>query len=140
MEEPFEFPQHQHKLYKSRSIYIATFLGGPLVAGYMISENFKALGQSEKIRNTWLITIGVTIVIFSLMFFGSFMEKVPKYIIPILYAGATELLVSKYQGKAINEHIEKGGPIYSGWKVFLISIIGLLIFVAILLVPFLIFS
>ena len=37
--------QKDLKLYSHRAIGGATFLGGPLAAGYMIGENFKVLNK-----------------------------------------------------------------------------------------------
>ena len=56
------------KIYKDRAFWVGTFLGGPLVAGYLFSENFKSLGQPEKVKPTWIITIIATVVIFGGIF------------------------------------------------------------------------
>ncbi len=31
------------KIYKDKAIWVGTFLGGPLVAGYFFSKNYKTL-------------------------------------------------------------------------------------------------
>jgi len=38
------------KIYKAKEIYVGTFLGGPLVAGYTIAENFKIFGEIDKAK------------------------------------------------------------------------------------------
>jgi hypothetical protein len=41
------------KLYKDKAIWIGTFIGGPLVAGYLIAENYKKLGQDKNASKSW---------------------------------------------------------------------------------------
>lgn len=36
------------KIYKDRAIWAGTFLGGPLVAGYLIAENFKVFNEKKR--------------------------------------------------------------------------------------------
>lgn len=38
------------KIYKDKTIYIATFLGRPLVAGYLIANNFKVFNEPTKVK------------------------------------------------------------------------------------------
>jgi hypothetical protein len=49
MEEILDAEKPMQKIYNTKAIIIGTFLGGPLVAGYFIAENFKAF--NEKIIN-----------------------------------------------------------------------------------------
>jgi riboflavin synthase alpha subunit len=56
------------KIYTEKAIRVGTFLGGPLVAGYFMAENFKVFGDSEKAKKTWIITILATLSIFALIF------------------------------------------------------------------------
>ena len=52
------------KLYTENAIRVATFLGGPLIAGYLIADNYRQLGEERHIQTTWLITILATVAIF----------------------------------------------------------------------------
>ncbi len=113
-----------YQLYKERAVYLGTFLGGPLVAGYLFAENFKRLGEQAKARLAWLIAIVSTIAIIGLLFIIPDIEKVPSYLIPIVYAAIAEYLVRKYQGTSIHSHIEKGGQVYSAWRVVWIGLVG----------------
>lgn len=54
MEENVLQPIPTFKLYKDKAIYLGTFIGGPLVAGYLIAENFKQLGQLGKVKTLGL--------------------------------------------------------------------------------------
>lgn len=115
------------KVYKDRAVYVGTFLGGPLVAGYLSAENFKNLGQQEKVKTAWLIGIISTIVIIGMVFFIPNIEKIPSYIIPLIYAGIAQFLVQKNQGSAIKSHIDNGGQVYSVWRAVWIGLVGAVI-------------
>ena len=113
MEENLLPVQPTFKLYKDRSIYIGTFLGGPLVAGYLASENFKQLGQPGKVQVSWAIGICATVLLFGAVFLIPGIEKVPNVIIPLVYTGIAQLLVQRFQGAAIKTHLETGGQAFS---------------------------
>lgn len=121
-----------YKLYKDRSVYIGTFLGGPLVAGYLAAENFNHLGDPGKAKPTWIIAIMATILIFAAIFLIPDIEKIPRLIIPILYSALAQYLVGKYQGAAIKSHIERGGQTYSVWRVVWIGLVGLVVLTGII--------
>jgi len=137
MEENLLSIQPDYKLYKDNAVYIGTFIGGPLVAGYLAAENFKKLGESDKARNAWIISIIATIIIFALIlliFLIPGTVKIPNYIIPLIYTGIAQYLVKHYQGPAIKEHIEKGGLTYKAWRAVWIGLIGLVVLCAIIIV------
>lgn len=115
------------RIYKDKAFLLGTFLGGPLVAGYLFAENFKAFGQPEKVKPTWIIAILVTIIIFTTIFMIPESINIPNQIIPITYTAITFGLFKKYQEEKTTEHIEQGGLIYGWGKVILVGIIGLLI-------------
>ena len=120
------------KLYKDRAIYVGTFLGGPLVEGYLAAENFKQLGQQDKVKTAWTIAIIATVVIFGGIFLVPDIKKVPRYIIPLIYTAIAQFLIQKYQGVAIKTHIENGGKTYSVWRAVWIGLVGLVILMAII--------
>lgn len=41
---------NQQKAFTPKHILTATFLGGPLVIGYMLANNYKVFGKSEKCK------------------------------------------------------------------------------------------
>jgi hypothetical protein len=120
-------PIPDYKLYKDRSVYVGTILGGPLVAGYLAAENFKQLGQPEKVKNAWFIAIIATLVLLGIAFFIPGIQKTPGYIIPLLYSGIAQYLIQRFQGNAIKEHIQQGGQVYSVWRAVWIGLVGLVI-------------
>lgn len=118
------------KIYKDRAISIGTFLGGPLVAGYLIAENFKVFKDNEKAKTTWIIAIFTTIVLFGGLSFIPENIKIPNQIIPIIYTVIASSLAKRFQEQKSKEHIENGGKYYSWWRIIVIGIIGLLISVS----------
>jgi hypothetical protein len=122
------------KLYKDRAIYVGTFLGGPLTAGYLTAENFKHLRQYDKVKTTWIVAIIATVVIFGGIFLIPGIEKVPNYIIPLIYTVIAQYLVKHFQGNQITDHIKNGGQIYSVWRAVWIGLVGLAITLAIIFV------
>jgi hypothetical protein len=115
------------KIYKDKAFWVGTFLGGPLVAGYLFSENFKALGQPEKVKPTWIITIIATVVIFGGIFLIPDNINIPNQIIPIIYTAIAFGLFKKHQEEIATEHIEQGGLIYNWGRVIGVGVVGLLI-------------
>src|SRR6266487_6381979 len=85
------------KIYKDRAIYVGTFLGGPLVAGYLIAENFKIFSEPDRAKKTWIYAIIATVVIFGGIFLIPDTVKIPNQIIPLIYTGITYYLVQHFQ-------------------------------------------
>jgi hypothetical protein len=134
MEENLLVAPPAFKLYRDKSIYVGTFLGGPLAAAYLITENFKALGQSDKIRNTWIIAILATIAIFSAALLIPGVQKLPPWVIPLIYTAIAQLIVQRFQGVALKRHEEKGGSFFSVWRAVLAGIISVAITIAVAVV------
>ena len=127
MEQTIDSQTASKKIYKDREIWGGTFLGGPLVAGYLIAENFKVFNEPEKAKKTWVYAIISTIVIFGGIFLLIDTEEIPRQIIPLCYTAIAYFLVRHYQGTLINSHINSGGQTYSWWRTIGISLIGAVI-------------
>ena len=135
MEDHLINPVPEYKLYSVKQVYWGTFLGGPLAGGFMIAENFNRLGDKVKSRNTWAITILTTVLIFGLIIFIKQASNFPGYIIPLGYLIATRYMVQKFQGEAIDAHLQDEGELYNNWRTLWIGLIGLVItFLLILLI------
>jgi hypothetical protein len=133
MQEDLLVAPPEFKLYKDNAIWVGTFIGGPLVAGYLVAENFKQLGQPDKSRTSWIIAILSTLAILGALFLIPGIEKIPRYIIPLTYTLIARLLVQQYQGEAIKSHISQGGPTYSSWRAVWIGLVGGILLAAVLL-------
>lgn len=136
MEEDLLTVPPAYKLYTDRAIALATFIGGPLIAGYLAADNFKQLGRNRSARIAWLVAIGATIIIFGGLMFIPDIQNVPRYIIPLAYTGVTQLLIQRFQGQSIKTHREQGGEMYSNWRAVWIGLIGLAVLVVIALGAF----
>ncbi|HEY4062146.1 MAG TPA: hypothetical protein VGM30_09610 [Puia sp.] len=134
MEENILVALPDFKLYNNRSIYIGTILGGPFVAGYFAAENFKRLGRPALAKKSWIIAVAATILLIAAVLFIPGIEKVPPYIIPLVYTGLAQYFIMQHQGEAIKSHLANGGKLYSAWRGLLIGLIGAAILVACLFI------
>jgi hypothetical protein len=122
------------KIYRDKSIWVATFIGGPLAAGYLIAENFKAFNEPYKVQKTWLYTIIFTLVIFAAIMAIPDTVKFPNQIIPLVYTAVVYYLVQHFQGEKIATHINTGGEIYGWGRTIGVAITGFVITFAIIFV------
>jgi hypothetical protein len=130
------FPEKPvHKLYTENAIRIATFLGGPLVAGYLIADNYRQLGEEKKVQTTWIVAIAATVIIIIIAWILP--ERTPPYVIPIAYTVGTFYLVQNLQGAKIKAHVAAGGQTWSMGRAVVAGIIGLAVIVAVVLFLFL---
>lgn len=127
MEQTLDNQTPTEKIYKDRAIWVGTFLGGPLAAGYMIAENFKTFNDIDKAKKTWIYTIIATIVIFGGIFLIPDNVKIPNHVIPLIYTAIAYYLVQHYQGNNISTHLSLGGPLHSWWRTIAVGIIGLVV-------------
>jgi len=134
MEQALAIQSSAQKIYKDKAIRVGTFIGGPLVAGYFIAENFKAFDEPDKARKTWIYTILATIVIFGIAFLIPGNDRSGEFIMPLIYTWTAYYLVIHYQGANITSHINAGGQFYNWGRVILVAVIGLAILLAALFI------
>ena len=117
------------KLHSTKAIGGATFLGGPLAAGYLIKENFNALNKPHEGRKSLIIGIITTIVLFGGIFMvpEKIIDKIPNPVIPLIYTLIILGIVERKQGEILKKHKEYGNPFYSGWRAAGIGFVSLLI-------------
>jgi len=117
------------KLYSTRSITLATFLGGPLAAGYLISENFKSLKQTRQARISLITGIVATILLFSGVFLipEKIVDKIPNQLIPLISVGLVWAIVEWTHGDILKSHKENSNQFFSGWRAAGIGTISLII-------------
>lgn len=128
MNEPSAKTENPHKnatLYTSKVMVAATFFGGPLAAGYMIGENFKALGKPDAGRSSIILGILATIAVFLFLFTlpEQLVDRIPRPPFPLIYTVLIYLLVEKYQGNALKDHQFYGNSFHSGWRTAGIALI-----------------
>lgn len=127
MEQETKEQGKARKIYTINSIWVGTFLGGPLTAGYLIAENFKTLGQKEKVIPTWTITFTATVIIFGGIFVIPDLEKIPRQLIPLIYTAVAYYIVNQIQGEKIKAYIIETGKAFSVWRSLGIGLIWLII-------------
>jgi hypothetical protein len=120
------------KFYSQRAITIASYFGSPLAAGYLIRQNFVALGKEDYGNYSMLIGIISTLLIFIGVFSipELIMNKIPNTLIPLIYTAIIYLINEKLQGKDLKEQKKNNGEFYSAWKAVGIGAICLVILFA----------
>lgn len=121
------------KIYTEKAIWLGAFLGGPLVAGYFIAENFKVFNDDEKAKKTWMITIAATVVIFSILFLIPEDTKIPTQLFPLVYIVIASYLTKYFQEQKMNEHIKNGGKKFNWWRTIAVGLIGSAVTIGVLI-------
>lgn len=119
------------KFYSQKAIGIATFIGGPLAAGYLIRENYNTLNKPNEGKKSLITGVISTILLFGGIFLipEAIMDKVPNQLLPLFYTGIIYLIVEKIHGKILNKHKEFSNEFFSSWKAAGIGLISLVIII-----------
>jgi hypothetical protein len=114
------------KIYSERQINFTGFLGGPLVAAYFLSQNFKTLGQKEKTVQPWIGASVLMVVFLALSISAPDMRKAIPLTLPLMMASLVSWYCRKYQSDGIGAYVNKGGEVQGWVEVISIVIIGFL--------------
>ncbi len=115
------------KFFSEKNLWVGAFLGGPLVAGYMIARNFSALGEPARATNTWRVVLPLTVILFAGIAMIPEDVNIPNFVFSMSYALLSVHFLKKYQGHQLALHKEAGGVNYSWWMVVGISLLGALV-------------
>ncbi|MBJ2175877.1 hypothetical protein JBL43_16605 [Aureibaculum sp. A20] len=117
------------KLYAANAITMATFFGGPLAAGYLIGENFKALNKPTEGKFALLIGIVASILLLVGMFMipEHILDNIPNFLIPAVYTAIIWGILEARQGVVLKQHKENNNSFFSGWRAAGVGIISLII-------------
>ena len=117
------------KVYTERALRIATYFGGPLVAGYFLSENFKLFNEEDFSRRIQLGSILFAIVFVEIVMLipDSVFDKIPGVWLPLVYVFISYGIYSKYQDKRVEEFLNSGGEKQSIWNIIAVTLIGMII-------------
>ncbi len=119
------------KLYSKSAMSLATFIGGPWAAGYLVSKNYRVFNEPKRGRIAFVFGIVFTLL---LMLIGFLLpEKIGggAMLIPILSVAVVRFFVDKYQGVHLKQHIQEDGSFYSLWRA---TGVGVVSFVSIIFV------
>jgi len=123
------------KIFTNKAISIATFFGGPLAAGFLISKNFKTFGKDQAALNSVFIGILFTIILLfaQLLFFQKLQDnniyKLLQSLLPLVDAAIITLLIEKLQGKEIQQFLANNGQTASNWQAARYGFLGCMIIV-----------
>ena len=121
--------ENSKKFFNERAITLATFIGGPIAAGYILKKNYEVLNQKDHAKCSLLLSILFTFIILLIPYFmpEDIDVKIPKHIYILIYTTIIYFIFKIFQGKIIKEHEEAGGEFESYWKAAGIGGISLLI-------------
>jgi len=106
-----------NRVFTRKTILIGTLLGGPIIAGIMMSNNYKVFGNKNAANISIIIGILSTLLLFAVAFFipDDIIDSIPNIIIPCIYTITVGWLLKKYQTEDIEQFIEEGGEKKSAW-------------------------
>jgi hypothetical protein len=121
-------PPPEVPLYSVPSIALASFLGGPLAAGWLISVNFRRMGEPQSARNALVLGAVATVALIGMMIAlpTDWGEKVPGMTVPLIYTGLIWVLAERLQGRVLAAHFAGGGLRHSLWRSIGISLVAAL--------------
>ena len=122
-------------LYSQTAILIATFFGGPIAAGILMRRNFINLGRESLGRNSLIIGIITTILLFAgvLSLPEDIVDKIPNAIIPAIYTAIIAAIIERSMGNELREHKQEAGIFYSIWRAVGVGTVCLLIIIGTIL-------
>ena len=122
---------YDFELYKISGIGLATFVGSTLAGGFLISQNYKRLGDVRMANKALTYSVLATIALILLAYFTPENMNIPNMVFTVVQVVVIVQIAKQLQGKTISDHISHGGALASNWKAFGLS---LLIIIAMLLV------
>jgi hypothetical protein len=131
MEQTLLNPILSNKIDSVRTISIATLIGGPLVAAYLMASNFKQLGEANKVFKTWIISIAVFIGVLTISFFLP--DAIPNIVYNLVFYFIVSVFVQKYQAPQIEAHKSAAGLTYKTYRAVLIALAFDLVLIGIIL-------
>lgn len=127
MEDVLDTQPITGKVYTVTQITIATFLGGPLGGGYMISENYKLFNQSTKATQTIIYSVAALLILFAIGYLIPDGSSFPATILPVLYAIGIRQVAQAAQGNLIDLHTNSGGAAFSWGRAIAVGVVSLVI-------------
>ena len=121
-----------YKLFSVGQIILATFLGSPLPGMWMLSINFKRLGQKSKATNMLLIGVGLTIL--NLVFAFIVPNRVSPLSVSMPFIIVASVIARMQFTKPFEMHAANGGQKDSWGKAVGYALAGFVLIIAIVFV------
>lgn len=126
--DKIEHIEDDGKLYTIKAICFGTFLGGPLVGGYLISENYKTLKMSYHLKMTYIYTIIIFFVLLNITWYLFPRMQNTLIFVPLFYTTMACIVSNKLQKTYINNYKQLGVKFHNWYNIILPIIISLIIF------------
>ena len=133
LEENEENKTYNFELYKISGIGLATFIGSTLAGGFLISQNYKRLGNVRMANKTLTYTVLATIALFLIAYFLPEDMNVPNMVFTVVQVVVLVQIAKQLQAKELSNHVAHGGALASNWKAFGISLIVIIAMLAVLI-------
>jgi hypothetical protein len=117
-------------LYTPRQIYMASFLGSPVAAAWLMHQNFRALGDDSRALRTLWLGFAATLVVLTVAFFLP--SRFPNLLFPLAYSFAIYQYALILFKSTYDKHIKDGGRRGSWWMVVGASLLADLILVGLI--------
>ena len=117
------------KFYTENQIYVATFLGGPIPAGILVSQNLKKLGEQHLANAALLGTVVFTFLLFLgiMQIPDHIFERIPSLAFTALYTVFVFVLYRRYLADRVNAELLDKDFRASNWSVAGYGFLGLMI-------------
>ena len=111
------------KIYNENMVRFSTLIVGPFAAAYLMAENYKTFGQEKQARQALLYGLLATVLIFGTLLAlpEKVVDKIPHFLLPIVFSFIAQLLMRRFQKNAVDSYLTKGGQKHSNWKVARVS-------------------
>ena len=130
MQEDILENQVTGSVYSIKTIVISAFFGGVIASGYMLYQNFKALGEPAKARKTVFIVVGIIVALMATFFIPALINT-PPILYSIFLTFATSLAAKKTQEDKLRLFIKNGGQYFPPGRSVIVCILSFLALMAI---------
>lgn len=113
----------KENIWSMNQIFLASFLSGPLGGCYLVSKNYKVLGNEIYAKRSLAVGVIATVILLLVYAFFEIPEGYFRYAIPLGYTMLIWEFAKQFQGMQIKELRESGTQRNSYFKLILISII-----------------
>lgn len=123
----------EEKMYKVSGIVLATFLGSLLAGGWLLSRNFKVMGDEARARTTLIVCCIGTAVVLALGLLLPESWNVPNAVFVVPQIIAVLQYAKQTQAAAVDAHAAEGGQLASNWRAAGVAVIAMLVLFAVLI-------